>query len=65
MCPPHWYSLPEDMRREIWRLYRPGQEIDKSPSLAYLEAATRAQQYVKRLEDEKRARAGLQKDLFA
>jgi hypothetical protein len=25
MCPPHWYTLPQDLRDGIWAHYRPGQ----------------------------------------
>lgn len=35
-CKPHWYKLPKRIRDAIWREYRPGQEIDKRPSLRYL-----------------------------
>lgn len=28
MCRPHWFKVPEDIRRRIWRTYRPGQERD-------------------------------------
>lgn len=42
MCRPHWYLVPKPLRDEIWRHYRPGQEIDKQPSAAYLAVAKRA-----------------------
>jgi hypothetical protein len=35
-CRQHWYALPKPLRDAIWREYRPGQEIDKQPSDAYL-----------------------------
>jgi hypothetical protein len=35
-CKPHWFALPERIRNAIWREYRPGQELDKDPSLRYL-----------------------------
>jgi hypothetical protein len=35
-CKPHWFALPERIRSAIWREYRPGQELDKDPSLRYL-----------------------------
>lgn len=38
-CKPHWFKLPKPMRDRIWATYRPGQEITKTPSTAYLEAA--------------------------
>jgi hypothetical protein len=37
MCRQHWYMVPAPLRREVWRLYRPGQEIDKRPSDEYME----------------------------
>jgi hypothetical protein len=36
MCLKHWRLVRPDVQREAWRLYRPGQEIDKKPSLGYL-----------------------------
>lgn len=41
MCKSHWFELPVSDRNEIWRLYRPGQEVDKNPSPDYLVAANR------------------------
>lgn len=38
-CNRHWYMLPPRFRSEILSLYRPGQEIDKNPSDAYIEKA--------------------------
>lgn len=45
-CRRHWYMLPKAMRDEIWENYRPGQEIDKSPTGAYLVAACKARMYL-------------------
>jgi hypothetical protein len=36
MCRRHWYALARRLRAAIWQEYRPGQEIDKSPSVRYL-----------------------------
>lgn len=33
-----WRALPRPCRSAIWGTYRPGQEIDKNPSEAYLAA---------------------------
>lgn len=44
-CKPHWYELPQELRTEIWRTYRKGQEVDKRPSAEYLEAARRCQEF--------------------
>jgi alkylhydroperoxidase family enzyme len=37
-CLRHWRMTPAPLQREVWRHYRPGQEIDKQPSGAYLRA---------------------------
>lgn len=47
MCRTHWFKLPKRLRDRIWATYRPGQEIDKRPSLAYLEAAKNAIKWLK------------------
>lgn len=36
MCLPHWRMVPREIQAAIWRHYRPGQEIDKRPSIEYL-----------------------------
>jgi hypothetical protein len=36
MCAKHWYMLPSKIRDSVWREYRPGQEIDKSPLSRYM-----------------------------
>jgi hypothetical protein len=36
MCLKHWRMVPPDIQRGVWRHYRPGQEIDKRPTEAYL-----------------------------
>jgi hypothetical protein len=38
MCCRHWRQVPRALQREVWRHYRPGQEIDKRPSGAYRRA---------------------------
>lgn len=38
-CKPHWARLPQHLRDRIWAAYVPGQEITKTPSAEYLEAA--------------------------
>jgi len=44
-CRPHWFSLPKRLRDAIWAAYRPGQETDKQPSTAYLDAYQACQQW--------------------
>ena len=50
MCRTHWFMVPLALRREIWRTYRPGQEADKDPSDAYIEAAKAAKAAVAQAE---------------
>lgn len=45
-CKPHWFSLPRHLRDEIWRTYRRGQEITKSPSAEYIAAAKAVQDWI-------------------
>ena len=33
-----WFALPKKLRDNIWRTYRAGQEDDKQPTMAYIEA---------------------------
>src|SRR6266542_5625761 len=62
-CKPHWFRLPKPIRDAIWKAYRPGQEKDFCPSLAYVRAANDAQQWIaanspnaKLTDDEERAK---------
>jgi hypothetical protein len=45
-CKPHWYALPKALRDRILATYRPGQEITKTPSVAYVQAAQDAQAWI-------------------
>lgn len=45
-CKTHWYRLPQNLRDEIWRYYRPGQEVTKRPMPEYLEVAHRVQEWI-------------------
>ena len=42
MCGRHWRMVPSAQRTAIWQHYRPGQEIDKAATAAYLAAAKAA-----------------------
>lgn len=42
MCFAHWHMVPKSLRLAIAEAYRPGQEVDKRPSEAWLEAARAA-----------------------
>jgi len=45
-CRVHWFRLPLVLRNRIWATYVPGQEITKTPSAAYIEAARDAQRWI-------------------
>ena len=45
-CRVHWFTLPLRIRNRIWATYVPGQEITKTPSRAYLDAAKEAQEWI-------------------
>ena len=45
-CKPHWFSLPRHLRDELWRTYRRGQEVTKSPSPEYIAAAKAVQDWI-------------------
>lgn len=45
-CAPHWYSLPLDLRRKVWRAFRPGQEITKTPGRDYAAVAREVQRWI-------------------
>ena len=45
-CKTHWFKLPKQIRDEIWRTFRPGQEKNWTPSPAYIEAAKEAQAWI-------------------
>ena len=46
-CKAHWFKLPADLRAKVWATYRPGQEISKTPSAAYLHVARQVQDWIK------------------
>jgi len=45
-CRAHWFRLPLAIRNRIWATYKPGQEITKTPSKAYIEAAREARDWI-------------------
>lgn len=45
-CRSHWYKLPKYLRDLIWQTYVPGQEVSKTPSQAYLDAAHAVQEWI-------------------
>jgi hypothetical protein len=46
-CKPHWFALPKRLRDRIWATYRRGQEITKTPSAAYMDAAGEVQEWIR------------------
>jgi hypothetical protein len=46
-CKTHWFRLPANLRGLIWATYRSGQEVTKTPSLAYINAAQKVQLWIK------------------
>ena len=46
-CKAHWFSLPQRLRNRIWKTYRPGQEVTKTPSAEYIAAAKEVQQWIR------------------
>lgn len=45
-CKTHWFRIPYRLRTQIWRTYVPGQEITKTPSDAYMDAAHAVQEWI-------------------
>lgn len=45
-CKAHWMRLPATIRREIWLTYKIGQEVNMTPSQAYLNAAAKAEKWI-------------------
>lgn len=45
-CTKHWFALPKGLRDELFKHYVPGQEITKTPSSEYLEAAREVQRWI-------------------
>jgi hypothetical protein len=46
-CKAHWIKLPKALRDRIWATYRPGQEVTKTPSAAYLDAVKAVQTWIR------------------
>ncbi len=50
-CLRHWRMCPASLQRAVWRHYRKGQEIDKQPTRAYMEAQRAAIEAVAKAEE--------------
>lgn len=47
MCKAHWFTLPASLRNKVWRAFRPGQEISKTPSPEYMEVYQEVMEWIK------------------
>ena len=45
-CKPHWFALPKHLRDRIWRAYKPGQEVNGTPSREYVAVAREVQAWI-------------------
>lgn len=45
-CRQHWFRLPAELRAKVWRTFRPGQEISKTPSREYVAVAREVQVWI-------------------
>lgn len=46
-CAKHWYVLPKRLRDRVWATFRPGQEVNFTPSREYLDVALEIQEWIK------------------
>lgn len=46
-CYKHWKMLPKRLQLKVWAAYRPGQEVDMSPSKEYLAVADEVQKWIR------------------
>jgi hypothetical protein len=57
-CRGHWFALPAKLRAKVWATFRPGQEVNGTPSEAYMKVANEVQAWIRvREKDEHAARA--------
>jgi hypothetical protein len=45
-CLKHWRKLPKHLRDKIWATFKPGQEVSKTPTRAYIEVAREVQAWI-------------------
>lgn len=45
-CKKHWFTIPKRLRDKIWKTYVPGQEITKTPSAEYVQAAVEVREWI-------------------
>lgn len=51
-CKAHWFALPAGLRARVWATYKPGQEVNGTPSAAYIEAAKAVQAWIATQDDQ-------------
>ncbi len=59
-CKGHWFALPAGLRARVWATYKPGQEVNGTPSVAYIEAAKAVQAWIAGQDDQAWDRAAEQ-----
>jgi len=45
-CREHWMRLPKRLRDLLWDTFRPGQEMNRTPSREYVKAAREVQNWI-------------------
>jgi len=45
-CAAHWFKLPINLRRKLWRAYIIGQEDDMNPTREYIKVANEIQEWI-------------------
>ncbi len=58
-CQKHWYTLPATLRDKVWRAFRPGQEVSKTPSAEYIAVAREVEAWISAYEAERKSRRPL------
>lgn len=46
-CYSCWMKLPKYLRDKIWETFKPGQEVNATPSREYIQVAREVQQWIK------------------
>lgn len=45
-CYKHWMMLPKQLRDKVWAAYKPGQEVNMTPSREYVAVAREVQEWI-------------------
>jgi hypothetical protein len=57
-CKSHWFTLPPELRARIWATFKPGQEVNGTPSREYVAAAKAVQDWINERNAEQLEAAG-------